>query len=65
MNFIKGNIGSGILSMPVVLRYAGLWVSFARKLTWSSTPTKLDWARYDLIRWDFGYLPDACPSSSG
>ncbi|KAA0183803.1 Proton-coupled amino acid transporter 1 [Fasciolopsis buskii] len=25
MNFIKGNIGSGILSMPVVLRYAGLW----------------------------------------
>ncbi|THD27589.1 Proton-coupled amino acid transporter 1 [Fasciola hepatica] len=28
MNFIKGNIGSGILSMPVVLRYAGLWTGF-------------------------------------
>ncbi|KAA3674051.1 solute carrier family 36 (proton-coupled amino acid transporter), partial [Paragonimus westermani] len=28
MNFIKGNIGTGMLSMPVVLRYAGLWTGF-------------------------------------
>ncbi|KAK4472109.1 hypothetical protein MN116_005478 [Schistosoma mekongi] len=25
MSLIKGNIGTGILSMPVVLKYAGLW----------------------------------------
>ncbi|VDQ09404.1 unnamed protein product [Trichobilharzia regenti] len=25
MSFIKGNIGTGILSMPVVFKYAGLW----------------------------------------
>ncbi|VDP25036.1 unnamed protein product [Schistosoma curassoni] len=28
MSLIKGNIGTGILSMPVVLRYAGLWTGF-------------------------------------
>ncbi|KAG5445010.1 Proton-coupled amino acid transporter 2, variant 2 [Clonorchis sinensis] len=28
MNFIKGNIGTGVLSMPVVLRYSGLWTGF-------------------------------------
>ncbi|VDP91011.1 unnamed protein product [Echinostoma caproni] len=25
MSFIKGNIGTGMLSLPVVLRYSGLW----------------------------------------
>nr|CAH8845604.1 unnamed protein product [Trichobilharzia regenti] len=29
MSFIKGNIGTGILSMPVVFKYAGLWTGFA------------------------------------
>ncbi|CAL8093291.1 unnamed protein product [Calicophoron daubneyi] len=28
MNLIKGNIGTGILSMPVILKYAGLWTGF-------------------------------------
>ncbi|XP_018645556.1 amino acid transporter, putative [Schistosoma mansoni] len=28
MSLIKGNIGTGILSMPVVIRYAGLWTGF-------------------------------------
>ncbi|CAH8297057.1 unnamed protein product [Schistosoma turkestanicum] len=28
MSLIKGNIGTGILSMPVVLKYAGLWTGF-------------------------------------
>ncbi|TGZ75397.1 hypothetical protein CRM22_000400 [Opisthorchis felineus] len=28
MNFIKGSIGTGVLSMPVVLRYSGLWTGF-------------------------------------
>ncbi|CAH8519891.1 unnamed protein product [Heterobilharzia americana] len=29
MSLIKGNIGTGILSMPVVFKYAGLWTGFA------------------------------------
>ncbi|VEL10135.1 unnamed protein product [Protopolystoma xenopodis] len=29
MHFIKGNIGTGILSMPIVFKYSGLWIGLA------------------------------------
>lgn len=55
MSLIKGNIGTGILSMPVVLRYAGLWVNSYLYFSYFQ-----DWIYYDYSIRDFVNLLNAC-----